>query len=106
MTFDWNGEQIRLHYCRRCKKFSFQETLHETIAPFAFRFYNQPDAGFNYMVAHIQWRQYKTHALATLEATWKKLNPYEPFEFSFLDLDFQKNYEADNRKQSSSTTLQ
>jgi putative ABC transport system permease protein len=26
------------------------------------------------------------------------LNPNEPFEFSFLDLDFQKNYEAESRQ--------
>ena len=26
------------------------------------------------------------------------MNPNEPFEYSFLDLDFQKNYEADNRQ--------
>ena len=25
------------------------------------------------------------------------LNPNEPFEYSFLDEDFQKNYEAENR---------
>ncbi|MBD0278618.1 MAG: FtsX-like permease family protein, partial [Flavisolibacter sp.] len=27
-----------------------------------------------------------------------KLNPNEPFEYNFLDLDFQKNYEADSRQ--------
>jgi putative ABC transport system permease protein len=35
-----------------------------------------------------------------LENTWKKLNPNEPFEYSFIDLDFQKNYETENRQAS------
>jgi putative ABC transport system permease protein len=28
---------------------------------------------------------------------WRKLNPNEPFEYSFLDADFLKNYEAESR---------
>jgi putative ABC transport system permease protein len=35
--------------------------------------------------------------LASLEKTWHKLNPNEPFEYSFLDDDFQKNYLAENQ---------
>ena len=32
-----------------------------------------------------------------MSASWSKLNPNEPFEFSFLDQDFQKNYSAEER---------
>jgi putative ABC transport system permease protein len=32
-----------------------------------------------------------------MEKSWHKLNPGEPFEYSFLDDDFQKNYLAENR---------
>src|SRR5439155_7722345 len=39
-------------------------------------------------------------ALSTLQTTWKKVNSNEPFEYSFLDQDFQKNYEADSRRAS------
>ena len=35
--------------------------------------------------------------LRSLETSWHKLNPNEPFEYSFLDDDFQKNYDAENR---------
>ena len=35
--------------------------------------------------------------LKSIRASWHKLNPNEPFEYSFLDQDFQKNYEAENR---------
>jgi putative ABC transport system permease protein len=36
-------------------------------------------------------------ALANIGTAWKELNPNEPFEYSFLDEDFQKNYEAEER---------
>ena len=32
-----------------------------------------------------------------MQTSWHQLNPNEPFEYSFLDEDFQKNYEAENR---------
>ncbi len=35
--------------------------------------------------------------LSSIQNIWQRLNPNEPFEYSFLDEDFQKNYEADNR---------
>lgn len=35
--------------------------------------------------------------LKSIEAAWRKLNPNEPFDYSFLDQDFQKNYQAENR---------
>jgi putative ABC transport system permease protein len=35
--------------------------------------------------------------LASIGKAWNQLNPNEPFEYSFLDQDFQKNYEADTR---------
>jgi putative ABC transport system permease protein len=98
MAFDWQGEQLRFTIVGVIKNFHFRD-LHEAVAPFAFRFYNQADAGFNYMVAHVRGGNIKT-TLTTLEATWKKLNPNEPFEYSFLDQDFQKNYEADSRRAS------
>ncbi|MBK7871014.1 MAG: ABC transporter permease [Saprospiraceae bacterium] len=36
-------------------------------------------------------------ALSKLENAWRSNNPDEPFEYSFLDEDFQKNYEAEQR---------
>ncbi|SFF30115.1 FtsX-like permease family protein [Spirosoma endophyticum] len=35
--------------------------------------------------------------LQTLSRVWQRINPAEPFEYSFLDADFQKNYESENR---------
>jgi putative ABC transport system permease protein len=97
MGFDWDGQQIRFNIIGVVKNFHFKD-LHEAIQPFAFRFYNESDAGFNYMIAHTKGSI--PQSLSTLGATWKKLNPNEPFEYSFLDQDFQKNYEADSRRAS------
>ena len=96
LAFDPDGEQLRFTIVGVVKDFHFQD-LHETIEPFAFRFYNDANAGFNYMIAHSSGANIKA-SLATLENTWKKLNPNEPFEYSFLDLDFQRNYEAESRQ--------
>lgn len=98
LAFDWDGQQQRFTIVGVVKDFHFKD-LHEAIEPFAFRFYNDADAGFNYMIAHSGGGHIK-QSLATLEAAWKKLNPNEPFEYSFLDQDFQKNYEADSRRAS------
>ena len=35
--------------------------------------------------------------LASVKNSWHNLNPSEPFEYNFLDEDFQKNYDAENR---------
>ena len=36
-------------------------------------------------------------ALQTIQNTWHNINASEPFDYSFLDKDFQKNYDAENR---------
>lgn len=96
VAFDWEGEQQQFTIIGVVKNFHFKD-LHESIEPFAFRLYN--DADFNYLVARTKGGSLKT-SLAGLETTWKTLNPNEPFEYSFLDQDFQKNYEAEDRQAS------
>ena len=96
LAFEPGGEQIRFTIIGVVKDFHFKD-LHESIEPFAFRFYNDANGGFNYMIAHASGGNLK-QSLSTLENTWKKLNPNEPFEYSFLDQDFQKNYEAESRQ--------
>lgn len=96
LAADWDGEQNRFNIVGVVKDFHFKD-LHENIEPFAFRFYNDANAGFNYMIARSGGSNIG-QSLSTLETTWKRLNPNEPFEYSFLDQDFQKNYEAENRQ--------
>jgi putative ABC transport system permease protein len=47
-------------------------------------------------VAHVQGKNIKA-ALTDMSEKWSKLNPNEPFEYSFLNQDFQKNYAAEDR---------
>lgn len=91
-----NGQQFQFTIVGVVNNFNFKD-LHESVEPFAFRMYN--NAGFNYLVAHSKTGKLQ-QALASLERTWKKLNSNEPFEYSFMDTDFQKNYEAEQRQAS------
>ncbi len=89
---DWQGETYTFDVVGIVKDFHFKK-LHEPIEPFVFQL--NTGNNYNYMIAHITGEI--GTALRSIEASWKKLNPNEPFEFSFLDEDFQKNYDADNR---------
>jgi putative ABC transport system permease protein len=95
LAFEWEGEQHTFTIVGVVKNFHFQD-LKATIEPFAFRMY--PSVNFNYMIAHANGNMGQT--ISSFENIWKKLNPNEPFEYSFLDLDFQKNYEAESRQAS------
>src|SRR5215203_1272445 len=48
------------------------------------------------MIAHVKTANVGS-VLKSIESTWNKLDPNEPFEYSFLDDDFAKNYAAENR---------
>ena len=75
------------------KDFHF-EGLQSKIKPFGFLLNRRPD--YNYLVAHVRAGNVKA-ALDMISAEWSRLDPNEPFEYSFLDQDFQKNYEAEER---------
>ena len=90
--FDWRDSPYRFEIIGVVKDFNF-EGLKEPIQPFAF----QTAAGpFNYLVAHIKQGN-PSSVISSMESAWRKLNPNEPFEYSFLDQDFQKNYQAESR---------
>lgn len=75
------------------KDFHFQD-LHVLIEPYGFQLLNNKQ--FNYLIVHAKGGNLSS-LLKSIQASWHKLNPNEPFEYSFLDEDFQKNYEAENR---------
>ncbi|MBC3788578.1 ABC transporter permease [Spirosoma utsteinense] len=70
------------------------EDLHRPIQPYAFLLNNQPF--FNYLLVHINTAEVGS-VLPFLEQKWKAVRPDEPFEYSFLDEDFQRNYQSDTR---------
>lgn len=91
--FDFRGKTYNFTIVGVVKDFHFQD-LHVPIAPYAFQLNNTPT--YNYLVVHAKAADISS-LLKSIEASWHKLNPNEPFEYSFLDEDFQKNYEAENR---------
>jgi len=70
------------------------EDLHLPIGPYGFQL--NTASMFNYMIVHVQSGDMNA-ALQSIGNTWHKLNATEPFDYSFLDKDFQKNYDAENR---------
>jgi putative ABC transport system permease protein len=70
------------------------EDLHQPIQPYAFLLNSSPT--FNYLIVHINTAHVE-NALAFLEQKWKSVLPDVPFEYTFLDEDFQRNYKADAR---------
>jgi putative ABC transport system permease protein len=75
------------------KDFHF-EGLQQKIGAILFMVASDPQ--YFYAIAHIQAGQIKP-AMDALRATWKSVNPSEPFEYDFLDERFQEQYDQDNR---------
>lgn len=93
VLFDWEGQSYRFEIVGVAKDFHFVD-LHSAIEPYGFQLNNRQN--FNYMIAHAKSNNMGS-VLESLGKSWKQLNPNEPFEYTFLNDDFQKNYEADNR---------
>jgi putative ABC transport system permease protein len=93
---DWRGQTYRWEIIGIVKDFHFKD-LHMPVEPYAFQLNNVPQ--YNYIVAHAKPQNLPT-TLKAIESIWKKLNPNEPFEFSFMDQDFYKNYQSDDRLES------
>ncbi|MEO8172906.1 MAG: FtsX-like permease family protein, partial [Sediminibacterium sp.] len=75
------------------KNFHFQD-LHLPIAPYGFTLRSRPS--YNYLLVHTNTTNFASF-LAGMTSVWQKLNPTEPFEYNFLDEEFQKNYQAQDR---------
>jgi len=93
--FDFRGKNYGFEIVGVVKDFHFED-LHSPITPYGFQLPSVKFLNYNYMIVHAKSNDMK-QALQSIQTAWQKLNPTEPFEFSFLDESFQKNYDADNR---------
>lgn len=93
VAFDWEGEQWRYNIVGVVNDFHFKD-LHVPIEAYGFVLNNSTDQ--NYLTAHVA-KGDVDGTLGSIEKAWNSLNPNEPFQYSFLDQDFQKNYQAENR---------
>ncbi|HMK02690.1 MAG TPA: FtsX-like permease family protein, partial [Ferruginibacter sp.] len=91
--FDWRGTKYGFDVIGVVKDFHFED-LHLAITPFGFEL--NPGTEFNHMLVNAKEGD-MGKLLAKIEKSWHALNPNEPFEYSFLDEDFQKNYIAESR---------
>jgi len=90
---DYKGQTFTNEVIGVVRDFHFED-LHLPIAPYAFMM-NRP-TNCSYIIVHARPGE-PGALLASLGAAWHKLDPTEPFEYSFLDEDFQKNYAAEER---------
>jgi putative ABC transport system permease protein len=69
------------------------ESLHTQIKPigFATNYFANKNS---YVIANVKMSSYSGQ-VSEIEKAWKKVNPDTPFIYSFLDQEFQKNYEHD-----------
>jgi putative ABC transport system permease protein len=88
---DFQGHTYRSQIVGVVKDFHYED-LHALITPYAFKL----TGGGSYLIVHARPGA-PGPLLASLQAAWHKLDPDEPFEYSFLDDDFQKNYAVEER---------
>ena len=90
--FDWQDHKYTYEIIGVTRNFHF-EGLQEPIRSYSFE---MQQGQYNYLMVHINTKQLQS-ALQSLAATWKTLNSEEPFEYYFLDRQFQHNYEMERR---------
>ena len=75
------------------KDFNYR-SLHEPITPYGLIKLRQAQPQF--LIANLANGDL-AGTIAAIKNVWKKINPSSPFEYSFLDQDFQKSYEKEQR---------
>ncbi len=91
--FDFQGSHNTMQIIGVVRNFNF-ESLYNRIKPFAFN--TLLGNRHSYLIANISAANY-AGVLQKMATSWHRINPEIPFVYSFLDKDFQKNYEKDQR---------
>ena len=94
IKFDVNNFTGEMQIVGVVKNFNF-ESLHNPIQPCGFTtgmFANK----YGYLIASLNTNDY-SGILKKIRGTWATLIPNVPFTYSFLDQDFQRNYEREQR---------
>jgi putative ABC transport system permease protein len=89
---DFQGQTNTVEIIGVVKDFHFKD-LHVAVEPYGLRLQQMQNS---YLIVHTRPGD-AGPVLASLQAAWHKLDPNEPFEYSFLDEDFQKNYASEDR---------
>jgi putative ABC transport system permease protein len=89
---DFRGQTSTSEVIGVVKDFHFKD-LHWAVEPYALRFQRMQNS---YLIVHTRPGD-PAKVLLALQAAWHRLDPNEPFEYSYLDEDFQKNYASEDR---------
>jgi putative ABC transport system permease protein len=89
VQFDFGRYHSTLQIVGVVKDFNF-ESLHSGVKPFGFltKYFGNR---FGYVIADVATTNYSDF-IKKVETLWGRLNPGIPFTYSFLDQDFQRNY--------------
>jgi putative ABC transport system permease protein len=93
LHYDFQGIHNTMQIVGVVKNFNF-ESLYNSIKPFGFN--TLLGNKYSYVIVNVSTNNY-TSLLKEMDQSWKKINPDIPFVYSFLDRDFQNNYEKDKR---------
>jgi len=92
LHFEWENQVYDYEIIGVVNDFHYQG-LQQPIGKFGFLL--RPDE-YNYMVVNVNTSSMEG-MVQFLESKWKALNPEEPFEYTFLNQDFQRNYDTEQR---------
>ena len=93
LYLDYRGQTYDFDVVGVVKDFHFQD-LRSPILPYGFFLNSRPY--YNYLIVHTKAKTVSS-LLKSIGDSWHRLNPNEPFEYSFLDDDFQKNYQSESK---------
>jgi putative ABC transport system permease protein len=92
----YHGRNLDAQVIGVVKDFNYR-SLHNKIEPLIIRL--QPGFNNTFIILRINGENI-IETMAALEKKWKEINPNRPFEYQFLDQDFGRLYEADQRQNS------
>jgi len=95
LYYEFQGKKYTMNIIGIVKDYHF-EGLQQPIKPFALTISPFFSSANSYLIVDIKSGNYAS-ILSSIEKSWKKINPNSPFEYSFLDKDFQRNYEKEER---------
>lgn len=91
LNFDQQRHNYKARIVGIVRDFNFQ-SLREPIHPYGFGLDTEND----FLFAHVNTRDYPS-LISRLSVAWSRINPGVPFEYSFMDQDFQRTYEQEYR---------
>ncbi len=93
--FEWRGKKFSMNVIGVVKDYHYQ-SLHQKVKPLALTISPWFSTPNSYFVMSVKSNNY-AELIASFEKVWSKINADSPFAYSFLDEDFQKNYEKEER---------